>query len=257
MKPYPNIRELEHVSGITRDELTAREPRLVNLPWDARQAGAVRRRWSDVERVFAPIRSSLADLVGFTGRNHRDPILGSTAAYQVVYWKLYDAVAGLLPDHNSPETCPPNQPRMQALTRCIRMPIAASGESVSEPQDNSKTTTALSAHLPVSTKANARANTPQLTDRHRITAGNQARPRLRSRLRIDRTIGFWLGGFVLGIAGSILGVCLPYHNPVAVTISALWWGVYLGCLGASIGGILGAWSEDTSTKQQERSSSYS
>jgi hypothetical protein len=50
--------------------------------------------------------------------------------------------------------------------------------------------------------------------------------------RLDRlTIGFWLGGGVLGMGGCILGVCMPYHHPVAVMISALWWGIYLGCLG--------------------------
>jgi hypothetical protein len=53
------------------------------------------------------------------------------------------------------------------------------------------------------------------------------------------TIGFWLGGGLLGTVGFILGVCMPYHNPVAVAISALWWGIYLGCLGASIGALVG------------------
>jgi hypothetical protein len=58
-----------------------------------------------------------------------------------------------------------------------------------------------------------------------------------------RTIGFWLGGVVLGTGGCILGVCMPYHHPVAVVMSALWWGIFLGCLGASIGSVLGQWAE--------------
>jgi hypothetical protein len=33
---------------------------------------------------------------------------------------------------------------------------------------------------------------------------------------------------------------MPYRHPVAVTISALWWGLYLGCLGAGIGSLVGA-----------------
>ena len=57
--------------------------------------------------------------------------------------------------------------------------------------------------------------------------------------RLDRlTIGFWLGGGLLGTGGCILGVCLPYHHPVAVVISALWWGIYLGSLGASVGALI-------------------
>jgi len=62
--------------------------------------------------------------------------------------------------------------------------------------------------------------------------------------RLDRlTIGFWLGGGVLGMGGCILGVCMPYHHPVAVMISALWWGIYLGCLGASVGALIALFTE--------------
>jgi hypothetical protein len=65
-------------------------------------------------------------------------------------------------------------------------------------------------------------------------AGNSRRPRF-SRV----TIGFWLGGVVLGVAGCVFGACMPYHHPVAVTVSGLWWGVYCGCLGASFGALAG------------------
>ena len=51
--------------------------------------------------------------------------------------------------------------------------------------------------------------------------------------------GFCLGGVVLGAAGCILGACMHYQHPVAVSISVLWWGIYLGCLGASIGALFG------------------
>jgi hypothetical protein len=32
---------------------------------------------------------------------------------------------------------------------------------------------------------------------------------------------------------------MPYRHPAAVAISVLWWGVYLGCLGAGIGSLMG------------------
>ena len=58
------------------------------------------------------------------------------------------------------------------------------------------------------------------------------------RRRLGRiTIGFWLGGIALGTCGCILGACMPYSHPVAVTISVLWWGIYLGCFGASVGAL--------------------
>jgi hypothetical protein len=70
-------------------------------------------------------------------------------------------------------------------------------------------------------------------------AANRERKRPARRQRLARTtLGFWIGGSLLGTAGCLLGVCMPYHHPVAVTIGALWWGIYLGCLGASIGALV-------------------
>jgi hypothetical protein len=96
MKSYPNFRDLERSSGIIWRDLSELEPRLEELLWRARQACANCRRWSDVDRLFSPIRHALVELVGFGGNNHRHRLLGSPVAYEVAYWKLYDAVAGLL-----------------------------------------------------------------------------------------------------------------------------------------------------------------
>jgi hypothetical protein len=54
-------------------------------------------------------------------------------------------------------------------------------------------------------------------------------------------IGFLLGGLTLGTVGGILGACTASSHPVAVTISVLWWGLYLACFGGSIGALLGMW----------------
>jgi hypothetical protein len=48
---------------------------------------------------------------------------------------------------------------------------------------------------------------------------------------------------VLGTVGGIVGVRLPYHHPVAVVISILWWSLYLGGLGASIGALIAELTE--------------
>jgi hypothetical protein len=58
--------------------------------------------------------------------------------------------------------------------------------------------------------------------------------------RFDRvSIGFWLGGATLGIGGGILGACMPYNDPFAIAISVMWWGIYMGCFGASLGALFG------------------
>jgi hypothetical protein len=56
------------------------------------------------------------------------------------------------------------------------------------------------------------------------------------RRRLDRIpSGFWLGGLILGTVGCLLGAFMPYSHPTARTISVLWWGIYSGCFGASLG----------------------
>ena len=72
----------------------------------------------------------------------------------------------------------------------------------------------------------------------------QAVARLSRWRRFDRvSIGFWLGGATLGTGGCILGACMPYHHPVAIAISVTWWGIYLGCFGASLGALFGSFTD--------------
>jgi hypothetical protein len=123
MTPYPNLRDLEQLAGIAWGDLAAMEPGLEELLWHARQACADCHDWSDVDRLFGPLRNGLAELVGFAGRNHRHPILGGSGAYQVAYWKLYDAVAGLLPRRAGAEQSTEQQ-RAEKRTDS-RTPVAA------------------------------------------------------------------------------------------------------------------------------------
>jgi hypothetical protein len=61
------------------------------------------------------------------------------------------------------------------------------------------------------------------------------------------TIGFWLGGAGMGIGGCLLGALMPYRHPVAVALSVLWWGIYFGCFGASIGALVGVFADPAPT----------
>ena len=94
---YPRVHDLERTHGMTWQELTGLGPRLAELLWQARADGARCRDREDVGRAFAPLRGALAELIGFRGRHRNCPVLGSVGAYEVAYWRLHDAVAGLLP----------------------------------------------------------------------------------------------------------------------------------------------------------------
>jgi hypothetical protein len=92
-------------------------------------------------------------------------------------------------------------------------------------------------------------STPCLADRQPPPASPMPpgkRERHRARRRFDRsTPGLGLGGVSLGLGGGLLGACLPYHHPVAVVLSVLWWRLYFGCFGASRGAGLGVCTEGT------------
>jgi anti-anti-sigma factor len=93
----PRVQSLERAHGLTWGELVGLEPRLAELLWQAREAGASCRAWEDLPRVFTPFRNAVAELVGFRSRHSRHPILGSVGAYEVAYWRLHEAIAGLMP----------------------------------------------------------------------------------------------------------------------------------------------------------------
>lgn len=76
-----------------------------------------------------------------------------------------------------------------------------------------------------------------------LAAGDRVTIRAVGRRRFDRGVGAWLGGIALGTAGCLVGASLPYQHPVGVAVGVLWWGLYLGCLGMSVGAVLGLWAE--------------
>ena len=80
MKLFPYFRDLERTYGVTWHDLVELEPRLAELLWEAREACVTCRRWSDVDRAFAPIRDTLTELVGFSGSRSGHPVVGSVGA---------------------------------------------------------------------------------------------------------------------------------------------------------------------------------
>ena len=88
---------MQRTDEVSWAQLVELEPQVLELLWRARVAGASCRTSLDAERAFGPVKNELAGLIGFAGKHHKHPVLGSVGAYEVAYWKLYEAVAGLLP----------------------------------------------------------------------------------------------------------------------------------------------------------------
>jgi hypothetical protein len=95
--PYPDVNDVQRTFGVTWAQLVEGEPRLETLLGRARLGGARCRTFTDVERAFGPLRNELAALIGFAGKHHSHPVLGSAGAYEVAYWNLYNALAGSSP----------------------------------------------------------------------------------------------------------------------------------------------------------------
>jgi anti-anti-sigma regulatory factor len=93
---YPKVDDVERTFRITWGQLVELERELEPLLWRARIAGAKCRTFTAAHQAFAVVRDELAGLIGFAGKHRGHPVLGSLGAYEVAYWKLYDAVAGLL-----------------------------------------------------------------------------------------------------------------------------------------------------------------
>jgi hypothetical protein len=56
-------------------------------------------------------------LIGFSGKHHRQPVLGSVGAYAVAHRKLYGAVAGLVPGRAAGAQEAPEKQRLEAAAK--------------------------------------------------------------------------------------------------------------------------------------------
>ncbi|MFO0800493.1 MAG: hypothetical protein U0804_23750 [Gemmataceae bacterium] len=93
-----NVKALEAIHGVNWSQLVELEPGLLGLLSQAVAVGFLCRDEWDVEREWSPFKSRIADLVGFHSKHRRHPTLGSYKAYEVVYWKLHNALTGDLLD---------------------------------------------------------------------------------------------------------------------------------------------------------------
>ena len=93
MKDYTSVREMEKIHNIKWEQLAAEEPELDRLLSIAQMVGNACRSWHDVERGFNQFKNDILRTVGFQSKHNNHPVLGTVGAYNVVYWKLHNAVA--------------------------------------------------------------------------------------------------------------------------------------------------------------------
>src|SRR5262249_18357351 len=97
MNTIHKVQDLEQAHGVTWGQLAGMGPGLLGLWGRAGGAGSGCGGGEEVGGVSAPFRGAVAELVGFRGLYSGCPVLGSVGAYLVVYWRLREAVSGLLP----------------------------------------------------------------------------------------------------------------------------------------------------------------
>ena len=76
------------------ETLVELEPRLDSLLVDAKfsRPRQNQKRGFNYECAWAEFKDPIAELVGFFRRDECDPILKTRAAYELVYWTLYDTL---------------------------------------------------------------------------------------------------------------------------------------------------------------------
>src|SRR5262245_36221790 len=84
MNHIPKVQDLERAHGVTWGELAGLEPRLLELLWQARAAGAGCRSREEVRQVFAPFRNAVAELLGLRGSTGDIPFSRRSRPYS--YW---------------------------------------------------------------------------------------------------------------------------------------------------------------------------
>ena len=57
------------------------------------------------------------------------------------------------------------------------------------------------------------------------------------------TIGMLAGGLVLAAVGVAVAASYSYAHPAGLAVSMIWWGIYCGALGASIGALPGLFTQ--------------
>ena len=68
------------------------------------------------------------------------------------------------------------------------------------------------------------------------------------------TIGMLAGGLVLAAVGVAVAASYSYAHQAGLAVSMIWWGIYCGALGASIGALPGLFTQRDRARTREKKS---
>lgn len=84
-----DLKDIEEMHELTWEKLVELEPRLEGLLLDAQASRPLSKRRFNYELAWCEFKQPIANLVGWHRWDDCDPVLRTTAAYDVVYWKLF------------------------------------------------------------------------------------------------------------------------------------------------------------------------
>lgn len=93
MRDYESYKTYEKMYNLKWSQLAELEPELERMLEQAECAGEGCRKLEQVDRRFNQFKNPIHKLVGFCGKHAGHPVLGTRGAYDVVYWRLRNAVA--------------------------------------------------------------------------------------------------------------------------------------------------------------------
>lgn len=92
MRDSRSVKDMERIHGLRWGQLAEQEPELERLLKSARMVGDGCRTWSDVHKGFSQFKNDVDRLTRSIVSRSPGPKLNGTAVWDVIYWKLHNAV---------------------------------------------------------------------------------------------------------------------------------------------------------------------
>ena len=93
MKDSRSAKEMEKMHGLSWNQLVEQEPELERVLKIARMVGDGCRTWDDVQMRFSQFKNDVDRLTRSIVHQSPAPKPNGTAIWDVIYWKLHNAVA--------------------------------------------------------------------------------------------------------------------------------------------------------------------
>ena len=93
MKDSRSVKDMVRIHGLRWEQLVVQEPELERLLKIAKMVGYACRTWNDVLKGFSQFKNEVDRLTRTIVNRSPAPAPNGTAVWDVIYWKLHNAVA--------------------------------------------------------------------------------------------------------------------------------------------------------------------